>query len=204
MDPKDTQNTGHVSAILVVDPDERIYRTFGKVLGSRYHLVFAPNDALIPNFLNNMFFALVFVGQLARGDHGLSLIRSLTADHPAIPVIFIAKSTTPNLILSSFRAGAKDIITAPIDPEELLEMTERVILQTAKSPKAESARQPISLFNLKNLWMQLRSDNHGYVKITAPDAHGNCALKRKISIEYALPSDGSSSMLSKVMKGGRS
>ena len=40
MDPKDTKNALDVSAILVVDPDERIYRIFGKVLGSKYHLVF--------------------------------------------------------------------------------------------------------------------------------------------------------------------
>jgi DNA-binding SARP family transcriptional activator/ActR/RegA family two-component response regulator len=203
MDPKDVTKANNVSAILVIDPDEKIYKIFGKVLGSRYHLVFTPNGALASNILNDFPFALVFVGQTAGGDHGLSLVRSLKADHPTLPAIFIVKRSTPNLILSSFRAGAKDIITDPIDPEELLEMTERVILQAEKSRMAENPRQPIPLFNLKSLWMQLRSDNHGYVKIGTPGDHKVYALKKERSLEDAPPSDGPSSKSSKVMKAGR-
>lgn len=201
MDPKDTKNALDVSAILVVDPDERIYRIFGKVLGPRYHLVFTPNSAFASTILNDTFLALVFVGQTAGGDHGLLLVRSLKAGHPSIPAIFIVKRSTPNLILSSFRAGAKDIITDPIDSEELLEMTERVILQAAKSRMAERPRQAVPSFNLRNLWMQLRSDNHGYVKIGTIGDHKSSALKSKGSIEDPPSLDGPSSKPSKVMKG---
>ena len=193
----------NVSAILVIDPDEKIYKIFGKVLGARYHLVFTPNGALALNIVKDFPFVLVYVGQTPTADHGLSLIRSLKADHPTIPAIFIAKRSTPNLILSSFRAGAKDIIIDPIDPEELLEMTERVILQAEKSRMAEYPRQPIPLFNLKSLWMQLRSDNHGYVKIGTPGDPKGYALQKGRSLEDAPPSDGPSSKTSKVMKAGR-
>ena len=203
MDPKDVTKPTNISAILVVDPDEKIYKIFSKVLGARYHLVFTPNGALALNIVNDFPFVLVYVGQTPTADHGLSLIRSLKADHPTIPAIFLAKRSTPNLILSSFRAGAKDIITEPIDPEELLDMTERVILLAAKSRLTENPRQPIPRFNLKNLWMQLRSDNHGYVKIGAPGDHKVYALKKERSLEDALPSNGPSSKPSKVMKAGR-
>ena len=203
MDPEDTKNAPDVSAILVVDPDERIYRIFGKVLGSKYHLVFTPNGAFASTILNDTFLALVFVGQTLGGDHGLLLVRSLKADHPTLPAIFIVKRSTPNLILSSFRAGAKDIITDPIDSEELLEMTERVILQAAKSRIAERPRQPIPSFNLRHLWMQLRSDNHGYVKIGTPGDQKGYALKNERSIEDAPSSEELFSKPSKVMKVGR-
>jgi DNA-binding SARP family transcriptional activator/FixJ family two-component response regulator len=203
MDSQIITKATNVSAILVIDPDEKFYKTFAKVLGSRYHLVFTPNAALALNLVNHFPFVLVYAGQNPTADHGLSLIRSLKADHPAIPAIFIVKRSTPNLILSSFRAGAKDIITDPIDSEELLDMTERVILLAVKSRMAENPGQPIAHFNLKNLWMQLRSDNHGYVKIGIPGNPKGYALKKERSLEDAPPLDGPSSKPSKIMKAGR-
>jgi DNA-binding SARP family transcriptional activator len=202
MDPKDVTKATNISAILVIDPDEKIYKIFGKVLGPKYHLVFTPNGALALNIVKDFPFDLVFVGQTPGGDHGLSLVRSLKADHPTLPAIFIVKRSTPNLILSSFRAGAKDIITAPIDPEELPEMTEKVILQAAKSRMAESPRQPIPLFNLKNLWMQLRSDNRGYVKMTIPGDRKDHALEKERTSEDGLPGEWPPREELKLIKAG--
>jgi DNA-binding SARP family transcriptional activator len=203
MDPQIITKATIVSAILVIDHDEKIYKIFGKVLGARYHLVFTPNGALALNIVNDYPFVLVFIGQSPTGDHGLSLICSLKADHPTIPAIFIVKRSTPNLILSSFRAGAKDIITDPIDPEELLDMTERVILLAAKSRMTENPRQPLPRFNLKNLWLQLRSDNRGYVNVSIPgDPKGYALEKERLSEDGPLK-DRASPKPSKTMKAGR-
>ena len=111
MGPKDLTKTNNVSAILVIDPDERFHKIFSRVLGSRYHLVFTPTGALASNLADDFPFVLVFVGQTPTADHGLSLICILKAYHPTIPVIFFVKHYTPDLILSSLNAGVKYIIT---------------------------------------------------------------------------------------------
>lgn len=202
MDLKDeAKKATNVPAILVIDLDEKIYKIVCKVLGSRYHLVFTPNGALALDLLNDFPFVLVFVGQSPTGDHGLSLIRSFKADHPTIPVIFIAKHSTPNLILSIFRAGAKDIITDPIGPEELLEITERVVLQ-AETSRKEDPKRLISRFNLKNFWLQLRSDDRGYVRVASPSDRKGYALE-EAPLEDAPSAGRPSDKPSKALKAGR-
>jgi DNA-binding SARP family transcriptional activator len=155
-------------AILVVDPDDRIYKIFSDVLCTQYNLVFIPNHALARKIVGDFPFSLVFVGQCPGSRDGLSLIHNLKSDHPSIPVVFIAGQPSAELILSAFRAGARDIITDPVDPVELLDMTERSVLPAVASPISGPPDQPASRLNLKNLWMQLRTANQGYVKFGMP------------------------------------
>ena len=164
MDRKISTDPFDASAILVVDPDDRIYKIFSDVLCTKYNLVFIPNHALARKIVNEFPFALVFVGQCPDSRDGLSLIHILKSDHPSIPVVFIARQPSADLILSAFRAGARDIVTDPVDPVELLDMTERSVLPAVASPVPGQSDPPTPRLLLKNLWMQLRSANQGYVK----------------------------------------
>ncbi|MBI5580255.1 MAG: winged helix-turn-helix domain-containing protein [Deltaproteobacteria bacterium] len=165
MDREPPANSPNPSTILVVDPDDRIYKAFWATLGSRYHLVFTPNEALANLIINDFPFAMVFVGQNSTTQSDSLLIRTLKAEQPSIPIVFIAKKPTADLILSSFRAGARDIITAPIEPEELMYITERIATLRLTGRTSDNLPPSSARFNLRNLWSQLRYGSQGYVEI---------------------------------------
>jgi DNA-binding SARP family transcriptional activator len=152
--------------ILVVDRDDKIYKIFGDVLCASYNLVFIPNETLAKKIVDDFPFALVFVGQCTESSDGLSLIQLLKSDHPSIPVVFIARQPSADLVLSVFRAGARDIVTDPVDSVDLLDTAERAVKSAVASPITSDP--PAPRFNLKNLWLQLRAANQGYVKFGLP------------------------------------
>ena len=176
MDCKISNESIDAPAILVVDPDDRIYKIFSDVLCARYNLIFIPNHALAKKIVDDFPFALVFIGQCPDSRDGLSLIHNLKSDHPSIPVVFIARQPTADLILSAFRAGARDIITVPVDLIELLDTTERTILLAATGPISNHPDPSANRFTLKNLWMQLRTANQGYVKFGLPAGRSTYSL----------------------------
>ena len=137
-------------------------------LCAKYNLVFSPNQALAKKIVDDFPFALVFVGQCPDSRDGLSLIHELKDSHPSLPVVFIARQPSADLILSAFRAGARDIVTDPVDPVELLDTADRAALPAAASPAPGPSDPPAPRFILKNLWTQLRSANQGYVKFGLP------------------------------------
>jgi len=164
MDCKISNDSIDAPVILVVDRDDKIYKIFGDALCANYNLVFMQNEALARKIVDDFPFALVFVGQCPGSLDGLSLIHALKSDHPSIPVVFIARQPSADLILSAFRAGARDIVTDPVDPTDLLDTADRAIEMAAESPAPSPSDPPAPRFNLKNLWMQLRTANQGYVK----------------------------------------
>jgi DNA-binding SARP family transcriptional activator/CheY-like chemotaxis protein len=168
MDRKTPPTDSDHPTILVVDRDDKIYKIFGDVLCASYNLVFIPNEALAKKIVDDYPFSLVFVGQCPESSAGLSLIQLLKSDHPSIPVVFIARQPSADLILSVFRAGARDIVTDPVDPVDLLDTADRAVMQADASPMSNPSDPPAPRFNLKNLWMQLRAANQGYVKFGLP------------------------------------
>ena len=165
MDRESPADSSNRLTLLVVEPDDGIYKIFGDILGSRYHVMFTPNAALAKLIINDFPFGMVFVGQSSTIDSTASLIRALKSEQPSIPVILIAKRPTADLILASFRAGARDIITVPIEPEELVYITERIAALRLTNPASNDLQPSSNRFNLKNLWSQLRSGSQGYVEI---------------------------------------
>lgn len=165
MDPTRQSIPQSHTAILVVDPDERVYKTFGAILGSKYNLVFTPNEELAKLIINDFPFGIVFVGQKSAARSEKFFIHTLKSEHPSIPIIFIAKSPKVDLILTAFRAGVRDIITFPIDPEELIHLTDRIDALRPKEDGAGRFQAASARFNLKSFWSQLRSGSPGYLEI---------------------------------------
>lgn len=59
-------------------------------------------------------------------DKGLQLIQQTTQIAPDCQVIAVSSSTDGTLILNAMRSGAKEFITAPVKPQELLAAFERI------------------------------------------------------------------------------
>ena len=165
MDPTPQSIPQKRTTILVIDPDERVYKMFGAILGSKYNLVFTPNEELAKLIINDFPFGIVFVGQKSMTRSESSFIHTLKLEHPSIPIIFIAKNPKVDLILESFRAGVRDIITFPIDPEELAHLTKRIDALRPREDSVARLQPPSARFNLKSFWSQLRSGSPGYLEI---------------------------------------
>ncbi len=152
----------------MVDPDDTFGKSLRDVLSSQYQLVFTQNEFLSRRIITCFPVALVFVGQTSDSHRSISLIRTLKSDYPSIPVIYCVKKPTADLILSAFRAGARDIVTDRTDPEELLDITERIVSLMGTKRISDNPPALAPRFNLKNLWLQLRSSSQGYIKVGFP------------------------------------
>jgi DNA-binding SARP family transcriptional activator/FixJ family two-component response regulator len=128
--------------VLVVDADERTYRLFADILGRNYRLLFLTGAETAMDIAQAQPVSTIFIGQTSAEDHGLALLQQLKLQHPSTPVIFIANAPSAEVILAAFRAGAREVITAPIDPEELSVITEKIVgLAELKSSGAQWLRR---------------------------------------------------------------
>ena len=71
-------------------------------------------------------------------DKGLLLIQQTTQIAPNCQVIAVSSSTDGTLILNAMRSGAKEFITAPVKPQELLSAFERINQSGSGSAEGKS------------------------------------------------------------------
>lgn len=82
----------------------------------------------------------IMLDQWVPGDDAMELIRELKARRPALPIIILTTSTSPQLAVDAMRAGATDYLVKPIAPERLL-----AALDFAVSPEGRRRElQPLS------------------------------------------------------------
>src|SRR5688572_3302153 len=85
------------------------------------------------------------------GEPALKLVQRLTADCPATAVICASADSSPDMILHSLRAGARDFIRLPIKEEELNTVIERTAefsaLHVSDEPKTRG--KAIAVFSSK-------------------------------------------------------
>ena len=122
--------------ILVVDPDERSYKTFESVLGSKNNVWFVPNGKTAIELPNSQNVDVIFVSHVLNGADGKILLESFKKRFPSIPVVILAESPTADEVLSAFRCGARELITKPLDEKELIAVTKKIFgFISKKKPK---------------------------------------------------------------------
>src|SRR4051812_20765999 len=61
--------------------------------------------------------AIISLG--VNSEQGINLIKRLSAESPNTAIISVAENASPDLLLQSLRAGAREFLRLPINPEEL-------------------------------------------------------------------------------------
>ncbi len=112
--------------ILVVDPDERSYKTFESILGVKNSVMFVPNGKTAIDLPDSQNIDIIFVSHVLNGTDGIMLLESFKKRFPTIPVVILAEHPTVNEVLSSFRYGARELIIKPIDEKELVTVTNKI------------------------------------------------------------------------------
>jgi DNA-binding SARP family transcriptional activator/DNA-binding NarL/FixJ family response regulator len=122
--------------ILVVDPDERSYRTFESVLGSENSVWFVPNSKTAIELPDSKIVDVIFVSHALNGADGNLLLESFKKRFPSIPVVVLAENPTVDEVLSAFRRGARELILKPLDEKELVTITKKIFgFVSRKRPK---------------------------------------------------------------------
>jgi DNA-binding SARP family transcriptional activator/DNA-binding NarL/FixJ family response regulator len=112
--------------ILVVDPDERSYKTFESVLGSSNNVWFVPNGKTAVELPDSQKIDVIFVSQALNGIDGNIIVESFKRRFPSIPVVILAENPTAEEVLSAFRCGARELIIKPLDEGELIAITKKI------------------------------------------------------------------------------
>ena len=112
--------------ILVVDPDERSYKTFESVLGSKNNVWFVPNGKTAIGLPDSQSIDIIFVSHMLNGVSGMELLEIFKKKFPSIPVVLLADQPKVDEVISAFRLGARELIIKPIDKKELTRVANKI------------------------------------------------------------------------------
>ena len=112
--------------ILVVDPDERSYKTFETLLGVSNRVLFVPNGKTAIDLPAIQDVDVVFISHMLNGTDGIILLESFKKRFPSIPVVLIVDQPKVDEVITAFRSGARELILKPFDKNELVEVTKKI------------------------------------------------------------------------------
>ncbi len=122
--------------ILVVDPDERSYKTFDSVLGVKNKVLFVPNSKTAIDLPKSHSIDIVFISQALNGIDGAMLLSAFKKRFPSIPVVLLADRPNVDEVIAAFRSGARELLVKPIDKKELVTVTQKIFgFISTKKPK---------------------------------------------------------------------
>ena len=118
-------------SILCVDDNERNLKILEELLGQDYSLAFARTGDEALNAVGSVLPDLILLDVMMPGTDGLSVCRSLKAasDTAAIPVVFVTGRARPEDHAEGLAAGADTYLIKPFDPDVLLDLVERHLVE---------------------------------------------------------------------------
>ena len=107
--------------LLLVDPDRRTARQIGQIAGDlRLEVVHAQNLAEARDHLLQAPVHLAMIESLLPDGSGLALAKLIRSDRKAATqTIMLTQQPTADLVIESIRGGAGDVLTKPLDRQEV-------------------------------------------------------------------------------------
>ena len=136
--------------ILVIDDDAGTIANLEELLENSFNVLIISYGARAIEFLQKSKVDLVILSQYTPDMNGLKILHSIHTSVPSLPVIFIAEMATTDLVISAFRAGAKDFYTKPFNTSDLVkcineligpELNENLVITQSKVNDVNSARK---------------------------------------------------------------
>jgi len=113
-----TTNNPH---ILIVDDDNRILKLLKKFLQQNNFLVSTAISAQEAfELLENFIFDLIILDVMMPEITGLEFAEKLKASKKALPIVMLTALSEPEDRIKGLESGAKDYVTKPFEPRELL------------------------------------------------------------------------------------
>ncbi len=144
-------------SVLVVD-DERLFRTLvtDHLTKEGYRVVAAASGEEGLKTVAEETFHAVLLDLVLPGLDGMEILRQLKRDRPELPVIMVTGHRTPQRALSAVRDGAYDMVSKPVNLEELTRIVGRAVLlartsQAKQRHQAQVGKLQASALRLTNL-----------------------------------------------------
>ncbi len=141
------------STILIVDDYKDTRELMGRALGDDYNTVLAPDaEGAIKAIQDDPSISLMLTDVRMPGVDGVTLLKTVKATHPDLPVIMLTAYGTVELAVEAMKEGADDFLTKPIDLDQL-ELRVKKVLEThrLKSEVEDLHRQLDEKYGMENI-----------------------------------------------------
>ena len=138
--------------ILIIDDEPNLSRSLGLILQrAGYVITTAETAGKALQLLHAGAFDLAFLDIKLPDQSGIQLLPQIKEIYPDMPVLILTAHATLDTAIEAVRAGARDYLLKPIDPEDILTRVNK-ILSEQKPPKR---RREIAA-QMQNLLSELR------------------------------------------------
>ncbi len=165
--------------ILVVDDEPKLARSLALILQrAGYVVTTAASAGEALQLLQAGAYDLVFLDIKLPDQSGVQLLPQIRSLYPDMPVLMLTAHASLETAIEAVRAGARDYLLKPIDPEAILARVNK-ILEEQKQPKRrrEITSQIQALLNELHTTDASEASAYGFVK-AAPPADPARYLKR--------------------------
>jgi DNA-binding response OmpR family regulator len=115
-------------SILIVDDEPKLARSLSLILQrADYVVTTAPDAATALQLLQVGAYNLVFLDIRLPDQSGIQLLPQIHAIYPDMPVVMVTAHATLETAIGAVRAGARDYLLKPIDPEDILARTKKIL-----------------------------------------------------------------------------
>ncbi|MGH7380203.1 MAG: response regulator [Candidatus Methylomirabilales bacterium] len=128
-------------SVLIID-DERLFRTLvaDHLTKEGYRVVAAASGEEGLKTLAEEAVHVVLLDLILPGLDGMEVLRQVKRDRPELPVIMVTGYRTPERAINAVKEGAFDVVSKPVNLEELTQTVRRAAL-LARSSQATQRRQ---------------------------------------------------------------
>ncbi len=122
-------------SILIVDDEPKLARSLAMLLQrADYQVTTAPDAASALQLLQAGAYDMVYLDIRLPDQSGIQLLPQIHALYPDMPVVILTAHATLETAIGAVRAGARDYLLKPINPEDILARTKK-ILEEQVQPK---------------------------------------------------------------------
>jgi DNA-binding response OmpR family regulator len=122
-------------SILIIDDEPNIRRSLGLILQrAGYTVTTASNANEATKLLQAGAYDLTFLDLKLPDQNGIQLLPKIKEYYPDMPVLILTAHATIETAIEAVRAGARDYLLKPIDPEDILERVNK-LTDEQKHPK---------------------------------------------------------------------
>ena len=114
--------------IAVISPSRNHLQAIGSVLEAHSHTVrlFDGGKSRMREIAEQEQPSLMLVDGMCCDLQELAQVEYVTANHPAIAVVLLCSTHTPEFLINSMRAGVREVLPSPVPPDALQAAVERV------------------------------------------------------------------------------
>jgi len=107
-----------------------------------YKTIVAHNKAGVEKVMQESHPALVLLGESLEKEEGAQLVKSLLLTYPTLPIVFLAKGNSPELIREALRSGVSAYLAPPLKTDEIVDAVQSSLQRARRT--GDWVRQEVS------------------------------------------------------------